>query len=708
MIGNKLFVGACALAVVLAACSSDPGPIPPVQIDGGTGADGGPPPPPPPPCTGANHDRCDGACVNLSADTNHCGACGVACAEGGVCTFGACSCPGGTASCGDTCADLQQDARHCGECGRACPTGTACIGGACITQCPPGEARCGSSCHALGSDSQNCGSCGNACTGARTCQEGVCKCLSGQVLCGGQCTDTQLDASNCGGCGTQCFSGFQCQAGACVCPQGFTSCGTSCVDTHSDVNNCGGCNLFCNPGQQCVGGFCDTPCPPGYDKCGAQCVNTQTSVAHCGACGVGCPVGESCLNGVCGACNSATTDCDGDGWTVADGDCCDQTGMGCGNDPAWVNPGAVEIPFNGIDDNCNGLVDGQDTLDLEHCDLGILSDTGSAMDFARAIGLCRATTENPSMADKTWGVIDAKLLHADGSPITSGTGHSVRQSFGAHLLPKEGRSFVVLSSGAAADATQTNPGPNQGPDSTSVDNDSNWNGVNIQSCTQPYCISDWFGTGTPPLKLAGKLPEAPGCSTSGFGNPELARNSVMLVLRMRAPTNARAFQFSANFLSSEYPEFVCTDYNDQLVALVDTPGGFPIGASNPIDKNLMTYSSQGQRWPVGINVAKGTGLFRVCETSAQNSVCWDSDVSTLSCAFGPQELVGTGYDWGTWDTCLNGGGTGWLVTSGNIRPGEIVELRIAIWDVGDTALDSTALIDNFQWLQTPAQPGTSD
>lgn len=33
-------------------------------------------------------------------------------------------------------------------------------------------------------------------------------------------------------------------------------------------------------------------------------------------------------------------------------------------------------------------------------------------------------------------------------------------------------------------------------------------------------------------------------------------------------------------------------------------------------------------------------------------------------------------------------------------------VRIAIWDVGDSAYDSTVLIDGFRWLSTATMPGT--
>jgi hypothetical protein len=47
-----------------------------------------------------------------------------------------------------------------------------------------------------------------------------------------------------------------------------------------------------------------------------------------------------------------------------------------------------------------------------------------------------------------------------------------------------------------------------------------------------------------------------------------------------------------------------------------------------------------------------------------------------------------------------------LQTSGNVVPGEIITLRIAIWDTSDHVLDSLALIDAFTWSVDLAQPGT--
>jgi hypothetical protein len=126
-----------------------------------------------------------------------------------------------------------------------------------------------------------------------------------------------------------------------------------------------------------------------------------------------------------------------------------------------------------------------------------------------------------------------------------------------------------------------------------------------------------------------------------------------------------------------------------------------------VDKNLMTYSDGTDKWPVGINIAAGTPLFSVCEPqSTADSSCWNSEVDTASCSLGSAQLAGTGFEKATGGTCAIGGATYWLTTSGNVVPGEIVTIRIAIWDVSDGIFDSLVLLDGFKWLSTATQPGT--
>ena len=54
-----------------------------------------------------------------------------------------------------------------------------------------------------------------------------------------------------------------------------------------------------------------------------------------------------------------------------------------------------------------------------------------------------------------------------------------------------------------------------------------------------------------------------------------------------------------------------------------------------------------------------------------------------------------------------GGGTSWLVTTAPVVPGEIITLDFHIWDTTDSLLDSTVILDNFQWRFEPTGLSTS-
>ncbi len=651
---------------------------------------------------------CNATCATIASDPQNCGQCNRACGEKEVCSDGQCAlgCAAGKTDCSRSCVDLKTDKKHCGACGNACGANYACVGGACECNAAGFEV-CGGACVDTKKSAEHCGACGNACPAGQACFGGVCDtvCNAGLSRCGplpSTCVDLQNDRQNCGACGVPCGGQQVCAAGVCTCAPHLMQCGTACIDVQGDASNCGTCGNVCN-GQPCFAGQCLEPCAQGLTRCGTACLDLSKDISHCGMCQRACLGSTTCSGGQCVACDSATTDCDGDGWKVSEGDCCDTQGA-CGVPPETVNPGAFEVPNNTVDDNCNGLVDLQDP-ETQSCDSLLQSNATDPVAYAKALGLCKTAVETPAtLGQRTWGVISAQLLRADGSPLKYQAGKSIRQNFGTGLLPKEGERLVVLSSGVAADATQTQPGPNGGPmNNLETEHGGTDEEVDISACTLPYCIKDWFGVATPPLKSANALPNAPGCGSSDPETEKYAMDSVMLVLRMRAPTNARAFEFSSFFLSAEYPEYVCSDFNDQLVALVTTPNGTP-AVPNPVDRNLMTYTQGGRRWPIGINVAHGTDLFAVCRPKASDS-CWEPTVDARSCSLGPSLLAGTGLE-APPNECTVGGGTRWLTTSGNVAPGQLVELRIAIWDVGDHIFDSIALLDGFKWLTTSQLPGT--
>ncbi|HSE12666.1 MAG TPA: hypothetical protein VLB69_08530, partial [Rudaea sp.] len=115
-------------------------------------------------------------------------------------------------------------------------------------------------------------------------------------------------------------------------------------------------------------------------------------------------------------------------------------------------------------------------------------------------------------------------------------------------------------------------------------------------------------------------------------------------------------------------------------------------------------------YPVGVNLAHNdTGLFTQCVNG--NTGCLFGTPGTISTCTSTGGLTGTGMDTASPGACdansIVGGGTDWLVLRGNVVPGEIIQLRLAIWDVGDGLYDSLILLDNFQWSYNVATPGTT-
>jgi hypothetical protein len=490
---------------------------------------------------------------------------------------------------------------------------------------------------------------------------------------------------------------------ACGAGSGARDCGngTGATDLQGDPLNCGSCGTVCGDGFACIGGRClEGNCQPGDVE---DCYTGTDGTLGVGPCvggtrtcvpggtwstcvGEVVPTGENgaaCHDGIDNNCNGVAdedVDQDMDGFTTCGGDCCDSTEC---SKPEAVNPGAFDAAGNHVDDDCNGTVD--DTILL--CDQNLASNSADALDFAKAIDICQTATET----DKRWGVISGSLTLVDGTGVPDPEGHAIRPQYGAGVLPQGGVSLAILSTGGAAAKNDTMPAFHAtGFDFVNYEH----TGTN----TSPF-PSDFF------IANGNQLPNAPGCPDP-LG--DVANDPEMLTLRVRVPTNAKSFKLSTNFFSSEFPEWTCSAFNDFFVVLLDsTYNGMP---ANPADKNLAFFQPMGTmtKVPVGVNLGHGnTGLFTQCTNGATGCSGMAGSISTC---LATTQLVGTGFDDPFPGRCdansLNGGATGWLVTSGNVTPGEIITLRIGIWDTSDHVMDSLAVIDGFQWSVDVAQPGT--
>ncbi|MFZ4577975.1 MAG: MopE-related protein [Myxococcota bacterium] len=306
--------------------------------------------------------------------------------------------------------------------------------------------------------------------------------------------------------------------------------------------------------------------------------------------------------------NGKDNDCSGTIDAQEDGDKDGYAGCSdCNDYNPFVNPGALEYGADLVDNNCSGQTDEAPVK----CDNAALN-SANTNDYAPAADIC-------------YGVVQSTF-----PVVASASARAIRTSFGpantAHLPPN----FVVLSSGVAAAKGQAGyVSPQQG---TAFSNSAPYPNVSCKNSGTVYDYTEW-----------------------------------KLVLKV--PTNAQAFSFDFNFMSSEYPEWVGTQYNDKFLAVMDSQKF----------KGNISFDANGNC--ISINNA----LFSSC----------------TGCKLGDAELQGTGYEGGI------GGGTGWLTTTSPVTPGETITLRFIVFDEGDHILDSVVLIDAFRWHAKAAAGGPS-
>ncbi len=310
-----------------------------------------------------------------------------------------------------------------------------------------------------------------------------------------------------------------------------------------------------------------------------------------------------------------TVDDDGDGYTNVAGDCDDLEPL--------VNPGSVEVNVTvdedgnviaeGVDNDCDGLID----EGSQPCDDALLGI--DALDYAAAVELCGDWIQGASFLANT--------------PLPQ---HAIKPRFGALNPPRAGAALAVLSTGLAKDSSDA-------------------------GFTPPELGTSVVGG----LVQAHPSPQGDPADSCGRADPATVNDYVQLAFTIKVPTNAQAIMFDFNFMSAEFPEFVCSAYDDTFLAILE---------SEQFSGNI-SFDDAGR--PVTINI----GFFDVC-APGQGPNCT-----------GAAELSGTGFE--------GYGGTGWLRTIAPVTPGETITLTFHLFDEGDTIYDSLVLLDNFQWLGVP-------
>ncbi len=358
--------------------------------------------------------ECDGVCINPNLSREFCGAegsClggegGEACADGFVCSNGACqlSCQGTLVKCGASCIDPQINRAFCGaslDCAGA-NDGTVCSGdqvchlGACQLLCPTGTVKCGNACVDPLNNPLFCGASadcsgpndGEVCLNDAVCVQGACalNCPGSLVKCGNSCVDPVNNPNFCGASGTctgasagsVCTGDTVCVASQCqlLCPGSLVKCGNACVDAQNNPNFCGASGTctnanagsVCTGEEVCVEGACRFDCPGDLIKCDGKCIDPGHDPDYCGAAfeckepaerGMACDPGQACFAGVC------TSYC-GAGLTVCDRICRDLQ-----SDPDHCNA---------CDQACDGAINAQGVCDGGACTIRCAQGFGNCDD----------------------------------------------------------------------------------------------------------------------------------------------------------------------------------------------------------------------------------------------------------------------------------------------------------------------------------------
>lgn len=309
---------------------------------------------------------CGGTCIDPKTNPQHCGATGACgagdagsagaqCGSGMVCNAGTCSssCSTGLVNCDGACIDPTTSTQHCGatagcggdaggSAGTPCAMGEVCSGGTCGLTCQNGLVNCGGTCIDPKTSNQHCGasgacgagdagSAGTTCALGQLCSNGGCvlTCSAAQpTACPAAnptyCTNTSTDPSNCGGCNQACAAGAACVNAQCTCPtQEPNACGTGssqiCTNFNADPQNCGGCGNVCSGGA-CFRGACI--CPSQGTFCGASGSNGTCCAngASCSGSQCQCPASDPCQTAAdssnhCNAGGPSLCSCDeSNGW----------------------------------------------------------------------------------------------------------------------------------------------------------------------------------------------------------------------------------------------------------------------------------------------------------------------------------------------------------------------------------------------------------
>jgi hypothetical protein len=250
-----------------------------------------------------------------------------------------------------------------------------------------------------------------------------------------------------------------------------------------------------------------------------------------------------------------------------------------------------------------------------------------------------------------------------GSPDGQGT----RTSFGttAAFDPQEGERYAVLGSGQVSELDDTTG------IGCSSDLDLDFMGTYDPQTTLPLpivptdvgavtCVDDpsLIGTGDCSNTIQAQFEQA------ALG----AHDYTEIRFNVTVPQGVTSFSYDFAFMSYEYPAFYASQYNDMYIGWLE---------SEQWTGNI-SFDENGN--PISLNA----GFMDYLDADAAGH----PDCGTGTGCVAPELDM----------TCMDGhGATRWLTTQATVSPGEDITVVFAIFDMGDSVLDSYVFLDNFLW-----------
>ncbi len=357
-------------------------------------------------------------------------------------------------------------------------------------------------------------------------------------------------------------------------------------------------------------------------------------------------------------------DDDNDGFSEQAGDC-DDTNPG-------IHPGAEEHS-NGVDDDCDGLID-EDTPEYDDDGDGYNELEGDCDDYDASAFPGNTEVPGDGVDNDCNGQVD-EVLECDcpgtyspaeamdicsgvtgESMIGSGSQTGIVANYGSQIYPRFGCQLYAMHTGVMyEDPAQL--GTDMG---TSV--------------------TEWDFTG-----------HTVNCGSQPPAGTDTKRDLVGVEYRLQVPANTNSFSVDFMFVSSEFEEWVCTQFNDTFEIYLESsalnPTDFPDHDGDGIPEGNVAFDGAGK--PITVN----NNYFVLTDCS---TLYYLTGFSGLGYALEPGFPPATPCTGPTGHT-NDAGATGWLTTTAPVTPGEIITLKFSIWDEGDGIYDSMVFIDNFYW-----------